>query len=241
MSINIEKLVNAIYSYYNEHAYKRINVEYLFTESGSYKFFVKYIMSSGDVVSTTKSPRPIDDEIEVISEYFDKTINTVERFNKFLIEIDNNKNFSEKHFWDEGKVKQDLLDYAEIFFQWANDRMMSMIFEYEKDNNLLLTQYDNDGDLEYLSSWDRGVFTFYINENNELEYKIVLIKDGVERVSEMPLKDYFIEGVLEHHKITNTELLDVWKPWNTLIIRSPHTGIPYDKVDEYVEYKTVMS
>ncbi|MDO3425484.1 hypothetical protein QWT87_11335 [Chryseobacterium sp. APV1] len=236
MNINIETLVNAIYNYYNEYEYKKIIVEYQFTESGSYKFFVKYIMDSGDVVSTTKSPRPIDDEIEIISKYFENTINTVERFNKFLIEIDNNKNFSENHFWDKGKEKDDLLAGAEIFFQWANDRMMSMIFEFEQENNLLPTQYDGDGELEYLSSWDSGVFTFHINKNNELEYKIVLTKDGVERVLEMPLKDYFIEGILEHHKVTNTELSDEWKPWNTLIIKSPHTGIPYDKVDQFVNY-----
>lgn len=47
--------------------------------------------------------------------------------------------------------------------------MMSMLFEFEKDNNLMPTQYDSDGDLEYLSSWDNGVFTFHINDKNELE------------------------------------------------------------------------
>jgi hypothetical protein len=236
MSLNYLSLVDAIHNYYNEHIYKKIIVEYQFTESGSYKFFVKYIMDSGEVVSTTKSPRPIDDEIEIISKYFENTINTEERFNKFLIEIDNNKNFSENHFWDKSKERDDLLAGAEIFFQWANDRMMSMIFEFEQENNLLPTQYDNDDKLEYLSSWDSGVFTFHINNKNELEYKIVLTKDGVERVLEMPLKDYFIEGILEHHQITNTELSDEWKPWNTLIIKSPHNSIPYDKVDEFVSY-----
>jgi hypothetical protein len=52
----------------------------------------------------------------------------------------------------------------------------------------------------------------------------------------MPLKDYFIEGILEHHQITNTELSDEWKSWNTLIIKSPHNSIPYDKVNEFVSY-----
>ncbi|WP_288436020.1 hypothetical protein [uncultured Chryseobacterium sp.] len=228
MNLNIEALVNAIHNYYDECEYEKIIVEYQFTESGSYKFFVKYITDSGEVVSTNKSPRPIDDEIELVSQYFDNTINTRQKFNKFLIEMDRYKNFSETYYWDKSKEKDDLLAGAEVFFQWTNDRMMSMIFEFEQENNLLPTRYDNDGDLEYLSSWDNGIFSFHINEKNELEYKIILTQDGTERLLEMPLKDYFVEGILEHHKTTNTILSNEWKPWNTLIINSPHTGIPYD-------------
>lgn len=111
-----------------------------------------------------------------------------------------------------------------------------MIFEFEKDNNLVPTQFDADDDLEYLSSWDSGLFTFHVNEKNELEYKIVLTKDGKERILEMPLKDYFIEGVLEHYRITNTELSDEWKPWNTMILKSLHNDIPHDKRGEFVSY-----
>ncbi|MDQ0067369.1 hypothetical protein [Chryseobacterium lathyri] len=144
--------------------------------------------------------------------------------------------YSSLYEWESEKANENLIDYANVFHHWANDRMMSMIFEFEKDNGLVPTRHDNDGDLEYLSSWDSGVFTFHINEKNELEYKIVLTKNGFERVLEMPLKDYFIEGILEHYQITNTELSDEWKPWNTLIIKSPHNSIPYDKVDEFVNY-----
>ena len=129
-----------------------------------------------------------------------------------------------------------MLDGAEVFYQWVNEIMMSMLFEYEKDNNLLPTQYDDDGDLEYLSSWDSGVFTFHITEQNELVYKINLTKDGKERIVEMPLKAFFIEGILNHHKITNTELSDVWQPWNTLILKSLNYDIPYDKREEFVSY-----
>lgn len=60
--------------------------------------------------------------------------------------------------------------------------MISMLFEYEKDNNLVPTQYDSDGDLEYLSSSGSGVFTSQFKEKNNLEHTVVLIKDGQERV-----------------------------------------------------------
>ncbi|MFS1520891.1 hypothetical protein BWK63_13565 [Flavobacterium covae] len=234
----MEEVLVIINKFFKEKVWDKILIEINFTEAGGYepkltviKCGEKYLWGEFELF----------DIADIIHKKQKEILDTSEKFNKAKIEIYPDGKFLEHYWWDSGLQKQNLLSYAQVFFQWANDRMMSMIFEYEKDNNLLPTQYDNDGDLEYLSSWDGGVFTFYINKNNELEYKIVLIKDGVERVSEMPLKDYFIEGVLEHHKITNTELLDVWKPWNTLIIRSPHTGIPYDKVDEYVEYKTVMS
>lgn len=177
--------------------------------------------------------RPLLDKLR---NQYNQSIDSDVKFNKYKIIIDNSGTYTERYWWDSGLQKQNLLNYAQVFYQWANDRMMSMIFEFEKDSNLLPTQYDGDGDLEYLSSWDSGVFTFHINDRNELEYKIILTKKGIERVLEMPLKDYFIEGILEHHKITNTQLSDEWKPWNTLIIKSPHNSIPYDKVDEFVSY-----
>ena len=129
-----------------------------------------------------------------------------------------------------------LLNNAEVFYQWVNERMMSMIFEYEKDNDLVPTEYDSDGDLEYLSSWDSGVFTFHIDKNNNLVYKVVLTKDGKERTLDLPLRDYFVEGILDHYKVTNNELSDDWKPWNTMILKSLHYDIPYDKREEFVNY-----
>ncbi|MCH4830026.1 hypothetical protein [Flavobacterium columnare] len=237
----MKDIIEILTSHLKEHKWKQVIIVIEITQGSiGYKslFFIDENSKEEDFWIDFEDIKGLFDKLR---EEYNLSKDNKNKFNRYELLLNNDGNYSEKYWWDAVEDKKDLLSGAEVFFQWANDRMMSMIFEYEKDNNLLLTQYDNDGDLEYLSSWDRGVFTFYINENNELEYKIVLIKDGVERVSEMPLKDYFIEGVLEHHKITNTELLDVWKPWNTLIIRSPHTGIPYDKVDEYVEYKTVMS
>ena len=236
MDINLIPIVEAIYNYYNEHIYLKLIIEFEFTESGSYKLFVKYLLESEKVISTNKSPRPIDDEIEKVSEHFETTINTEEKFNRFIIEINNDKTYSQKQYWDVKKEKQDLLNSAEVFYQWVNERMMSMIFEYEKDNDLVPTEYDSDGDLEYLSSWDSGVFTFHINEKNNLEYKVVLTKDGKERTLDLPLRDYFVEGILDHYKVSNNELSDEWKPWNTMILKSLHYDIPYDKRDEFVSY-----
>lgn len=158
------------------------------------------------------------------------------RFNKYQIEIYPDGEVTEKEWWDSEKEKKDLLDSADVFYQWVNELMMSMIFEYEKDNNLIPTQYDSDGDLEYLSSWDSGVFTFHINKNNNLVYKVVLTKDGKERTLDLPLRDYFVEGILDHYKVTNNELSDDWKPWNTMILKSLHYDIPYDKREEFVNY-----
>ncbi|MCJ1805302.1 hypothetical protein MRP92_00030 [Flavobacterium covae] len=237
----MKDIIEILTSHLKEHKWKQVIIVIEITQGSiGYKslFFIDENSKEEDFWIDFEDIKGLFDKLR---EEYNLSKDNKNKFNRYELLLNNDGNYSEKYWWDAVEDKKDLLSGAEVFFQWANDRMMSMIFEYEKDNNLLPTQYDNDGDLEYLSSWDRGVFTFYINKNNELEYKIVLIKDGVERVLEMPLKDYFIEGVLEHHKITNTELLDVWKPWNTLIIRSPHTGIPYDKVDVYVEYKTVMS
>ncbi|MFH6991181.1 hypothetical protein [Flavobacterium sp. FlaQc-48] len=236
MSINLITVVNAIYHYYNEYPYAKLIIQYEFTQSGSYKFFVRYMSESETLIPTNKSSDPIDDEIEKISEYFEIKINSEEKFNRFIIEINNDKTYCHRQFWDIKKVKQDLLNSAEVFYQWLNERMMSMIFEYEKNNNLVPTQYDADGDLEYLSSWDSGVFTFHINEKDNLEHTVILTKNGKERSLNLPLKDYFVEGITEHYKITNTQLSDEWKPWNTIILKSLHYDIPYDKREEFVQY-----
>lgn len=179
----------------------------------------------------------IGDLIESIRNKYNSNVNHLsKKFNKYQIEIYPNGEVREKEWWDLEKEKKDLLDGAEVFYQWVNERMMSMIFEYEKDDNLVPTQYDDDGHLEYLSSWDRGLFTFYINEKEELEYKIALTKDGIERLLDMPLKDYFLKEILDHHKITNEKLVTEWQSWNTMELKSPNYDIPYDKREEFVSY-----
>ena len=236
MSINLMPIVEAVYNHYSEFPYVKLLIRYEFSPSGSYKFLVRYISESGETVSTEIDSDPIDNELEKISEYFETLIKTEEKFNRFIIEINKDKTYSHRLYWDFKKEKQDWLNTAEVFYQWVNQAMMSMIFEYEKDNALLSVQYDEDGDLEYLSSWDSGVFTFHVNDKEELKHSVLLTKDGKERELAMPLKDYFIHGILEHHKVTNTDLADVWKPWNTMKLKSLHYDITYDKREEFVRY-----
>lgn len=228
---SINKLIEATRNYVSSN--QVIVIIKLNKEKVSTRF---YEVINNEQVSFRPKPKEYREFSDEIYERYNSLLSTEDKFNSTIIEIDPNGAYSEKYFWDSEQEKQDLLGGAEVFFQWVNERMMSLIFEFEQDNNLLPTRLDADDELEYLSSWDSGVFTFHINEKNELEYKIVLTKNGVERVLDMPLKDYFIEGILNHYQITHTILSDEWKPWNTLIIRSPHTGIPYDKVDEYVSY-----
>ena len=97
-----------------------------------------------------KEYREFSDEIY---ERYNSLIPTKDKFNSVTIEISPDQTYSEKYFWNSEQEKEDLLGGAEVFYQWVNERMMSMIFEYEKNNNLVPTQLDADGDVEYLSSW----------------------------------------------------------------------------------------
>ncbi|URM35205.1 hypothetical protein [Flavobacterium anhuiense] len=195
-----------------------------------------YEIKNDEEVPFRPKPKEYRDFSDELYNLYNSSFLTNDRFNSVLIEININGQYSEKYMWDSQQEKQDLLDGAEVFYQWVNERMMSMIFEYEKDNDLVPTEYDSDGDLEYLSSWDSGVFTFHIDKNNNLVYKVVLTKDGKERTLDLPLRDYFVEGILDHYKVTNNELSDDWKPWNTMILKSLHYDIPYDKREEFVNY-----
>lgn len=231
----MEKVLDIINKFFKEKVWDKILIEINFTEAGGYEPQLT-VIKCGE--KSLWGEFELFDIADIIHKRQKEVLDTSEKFNKAKIEIYPDEKFLEHYWWDSGLQKQNLLNYALVFYQWVNDRMMSMIFDYEKENNLVPTQYDSDGDLEYLSSWEIGKFTFHININkkNELDYRIVLTKEGKERVLDMPLKDYFIEGIMEHHKITNTELSDQWKPWNTMILKSLHYDIPYDKRDEFVSY-----
>lgn len=232
----MQNIIEIVQSHLKDCNWKRAELILKITKSSMKYGAIFYIDENGNQEDFWIDFDEIRPLLDTLRDKYNQSIDSDTKFNKYKIIIKNNRTYTERYWWDSEQNKQNLITGAEVFFQWANDRMMSMIFEFEQENNLLPTQYDSDDELEYLSSWDSGVFRFHINEKNELEYKIVLTKDGIERVLEMPLKDYFIEGILEHHQITNTELSDEWKSWNTLVIKSPHTGIPYDKVDQFVSY-----
>ncbi len=227
--------LKAFHDYYTEFPYDMIEIKFSFTLGGSYDIEVCYFFNENKK-ETALDGRELFVYERYIYEVFKNRLGTDTQFNRVLFRIQNNGLYSSEYRWESDEAKKDLLDYANIFYQWVNGHIMSMIFEYEKDNNLIPLQYDEDGDLEYLSSWDRGEFIFHINDNEELKHCIELVKDGEKRVLDMPLKDYFIQSVLEHHKQTHNELADEWKPWNTMILKSLHNDIPYDKREEFVTY-----
>jgi hypothetical protein len=132
------------------------------------------------------------------------------------------------------ETKLQLLSSADVFPQWVNERIMSLIYETEFPNGP--TERDDDGDSLYVSTWDRGVFTFRINKG-KIDSDILLCKGENERRIEVPLPGYFIKAMFEHHEITNTGILkDNWKPWNKLAIHSPHNDLPYSAMDNHVFY-----
>ncbi|MFH6991180.1 hypothetical protein [Flavobacterium sp. FlaQc-48] len=227
--------IKAFYDYYTEFPYKVLEIKFTFTLGGSYDIEVHYC-DDGTRKETALEARELFVYEYFICQIFKNRINTNDQFNLVIFQIQNSGLYASEYKWENSKARENLLDYAAVFYQCVNERMMSMIFEYEKDNGLLQIQNDADGDLEYLSSWDSGVFTFSINEKSSLEHRVLLAKDGKERLLELPLKAYFTAGILEHHKITNTELSDEWKPWNRMILKSLHYDIPYDKREEFVTY-----
>ncbi|EJG03053.1 hypothetical protein [Flavobacterium sp. F52] len=233
--MNEQDVINAFYNYYKEFSYEILEIKFIFTLGGSYDINVLY-KNNENIKETILDGRELFKYERYIYNLFISKIETNDKFNIVIYKIKNDGTHSSVYLWENEKSHQDLLDYAEVFYQWVNERMMSMIFEYEKDNDLVPTEYDSDGDLEYLSSWDSGVFTFHIDKNNNLVYKVVLTKDGKERTLDLPLRDYFVEGILDHYKVTNNELSDDWKPWNTMILKSLHYDIPYDKREEFVNY-----
>jgi hypothetical protein len=235
---NIEqKIVNVFLNYYVEKTdRKKLIAIYDFNTSGSFKFYLHYVLDNGETVKTKLSIRNIVNELQAVVKIFHDKINSNERFNNVEFNIVSKDEFEITYKWNEQKEIKEKKDSANIFFQWTNDTMMNRIFDYEKENDLLTANFDEDGDLiDYQNSWDNGLFEFTINEN-KVSHKITLSKNEMKRNLPMPLPEYFITGLLEHHLITNKELTDEWKPWNKLVIKSPHNDIPYHKWKDYVEY-----
>ncbi|SEB38461.1 hypothetical protein SAMN04489761_0337 [Tenacibaculum sp. MAR_2009_124] len=168
--------------------------------------------------------------------YENRLYNFERRFNKLEVSIDEKGNYKESYSWDNYKEREDKIIAAKYFFQWLNETMMNRIFEYEKENDLLTPNYDEDGDfVDYQSSYEKGVFTFTIKDNSII-HEIELLKGGVNRKSPMILPIYMEKAILEHFNMTNNDLRNEWDSWNKLVINCPHNSIPYDKWSDYVFY-----
>lgn len=49
------------------------------------------------------------------------------------------------------KRKKDLLDTAEVFYQWVNEPLISMIFEYEKDSCKKIKVVYHNNNLQFIN------------------------------------------------------------------------------------------
>jgi len=169
-----------------------------------------------------------------IRRLYNEKVNTSSRFNKVLIEINKDGSIEEKYSWDESKNMQERLEFAKIYHGWLIERIMPLLFKYNLENNLVPHFIDDDGDKQYLPSWDDGIFSFLI-KNEEVEWEIRLTKDGKERILDIPLPNYIIESILDHYQFTNNELTKEWKPWNKMVIDSPFNGIILN-LDKHIKY-----
>jgi hypothetical protein len=72
--------------------------------------------------------------------------------------------------------------------------------------------------------------------NEEVIFRGTISNQKVNNILiEYELPKFVADGILEHHKETNTgELKEHYKPWNKLIIRCPHNDIDLDKDVEYI-------
>ena len=132
--------MEAIFNELKDIQWKKINI--IFNINGGAIGYdkIEYIDEYGTTNSFWIKFKLIDNLLNLINNQYNQSLNDVsKRFNKYQIEIFSDGETIENKWWDSEKDKQDLLKGAEVVFQWANDRMMSMIFEFEKENNLLPT------------------------------------------------------------------------------------------------------
>ena len=235
MNENLE-LLNQIQDLTRDYDWTNIRLELNFTMSGGYGLKSSYLNESGENETLPISLRLLRPHLKEIIDRFTKTKNTEIQFNQVVLFIDKDLNLKTDYLFNKNFNQIQKLNNSKVFYQWLNETMMNRIFEYEKENELLTPVHDDDGKFDYYeSSYDNGVFSFLVKEN-QVSYNFELIKNGVSRDLNMPLPNYVNNGILEHHRVTNIELNKEWKPWNKLEIKSPHNDIPYDKWNEYVTY-----
>lgn len=157
------------------------------------------------------------------------------RYNVFELEVFSDNQFIEKYHWKDDKEYQDKAKAAKIFYHWINEMMMNRIFDHEKENNLLPTKLTDEDKLEYLKSWDKGVFTFKIIDQ-KLKYEIELCKNDSWRTLDIELGIEYTKPIINHYKDTNEVLKKEWQSWNTLVIKSPNNEIAKDSKDDFVIY-----
>lgn len=201
-----------------------------YTESGG-SSSSGYVMKEGEEINESL-PKEIR---KLIKNHFDVTKEDAsDRFNRAELEILPEGIFLVRYSWEDEQARKDQLASAKVFPQWINDRMISLIFTLEFPSGP--TDLDDDGDPVYVSTWDKGIFTFII-KNRILDWEIELFKDETSRKLKFEIPDYITNALLEHYDITNSgNLKEEWKGWNKLVIVSPHNDLPFNNIDEHVFY-----
>jgi hypothetical protein len=162
----------------------------------------------------TVSQAPTKQIRALIRAYYEATQTDAGRlFNKVNFEVFSNGTFTGTYTWDDDEVKNEKVAWANVFPQWLNDRLLSILFE---------AKYGNERD------WQNGVFNFTVRSSNIQFEGVIYSQDKSEKV-QITMPEYLTEAILDHYHTTNEgDLNGDWQPWNQLEIRSPHNSINLD-------------
>jgi hypothetical protein len=108
------EILNIINKFFKEKDWDKILIEINFTEAGGYE--PQLTIVKGDEKSLL-GEFELFDIADIIHKKQKEVLNTSEKFNKAKIKINPDGTYSEYYWWDSGLQKQDLLNYAEVFYQ----------------------------------------------------------------------------------------------------------------------------
>lgn len=228
--MNFEELRNTIISLSDNDEWDSIEYIGKFREGGSNPTIT--ISRNGEEINIKSFD--IFKPHKLVKNEYKSVLNTKEKFNYFKYKINKNKEDETLIIWNELDSLIEKQNSALVFYDWINERMMTLIYEAEFPNGP--TAQDADGDPLYETTWNSGIFIFQIKES-ELTSDITLIQKEESRKLKIKFPKPFIQALLEHQITTNFgELKDLWEPWDTLKIVSPHNSIPSLEKDKRVFY-----
>ncbi|MET3126469.1 hypothetical protein ABID42_001571 [Arcicella rosea] len=162
----------------------------------------------------------IDDAIDPIDDYYlESQGSDSTRFNRITYRIFSDGKIESKYFWDGEYYLDNLFSRTRVFPQMLNERMLMLMFEGQFRKK----------------RWDSAIFEFNIADG-QVNFKGTASNKRFKEIPvEITLASSDVENIIEHHQKTNEgELKDRWKPWNKLVLRSPHNDIDFDKDVDYL-------
>lgn len=238
-------LVNKILEDFNDNSYKFFKCTYKITRSvsnkyqvGSLSFNFELYKKDGSIEEDYYKPLWKGNELngQIKLTYESLIRDEIKRFNKMEVKIFPNGTFKQSFLWDSQEDYDNNLLKEKEFYNFINDFFVKSIFEYEEDNNLLSTIIDDDNELQYIDSWDKGFFSIFIEDESNVIIDVCLFSNGVKRVFDTNCLNEFKTNLLEHYFKTHNEFKKDWEPWNMIKIVSHNGKIPKDKVSERVKY-----